>query len=449
LIIETAPPSPAPATVGAPSTPRLGYLTSRYPAVSHTFILREVLGLRARGFEIHTASINAPDRVPERMTIEEAAEAKQTYCLKAHGWRGAWLALAWALATRPNALLRTLARALQFGRGLKRVYALAYAVEATMVVRWMQRRQLTRLHVHFGNEGAAVGALVKALSGASLSITIHGPDEFDDVPGQRLRQKIETADQVICISQYARSQLMRLSDPAQWPKLWLCHLGIDCEQFVPQRCSPSSAQVTTTLPHGGFHSRRCTQARAIQLLSVGRLAPAKGHSLLLQACAILLDRGVALQLQLVGDGPERSRLQQLARDLGLSEIVRFSGALTSPEVRAALQQAHVFVLPSLAEGIPVVLMEAMASGVACVSCPVNGIPELITHEHTGLLAPPGDAESLATQLQRLATDPALRARLANAGRHRVETAFNAACNLDRLAGLLRADPSPYCCGVPA
>ena len=401
-------------------TGAVAYLVSRYPAVSHTFILREVQGLRALGLRVEVASVNAPDRAPERMTGDERAEAAATYGLKRHGVAGAAAALAWAAATRPQALLRTLGAALAYGTGLKRIYALAYAVEAAMVARWMAGHGLQHLHVHFGNEAAAVGALTKTLAGVGLSLTIHGPDEFDDVPGQRLRQKVEAADQVVCISQFARSQLMRLTGPAQWAKLQLCRLGVDLARFAPKGAARAGGPV--------------------RLLSVGRLTPAKGQLLLVHACAELQREGLAFELTLVGDGPDRARLEDAVQRHHLAPRVRFTGALNQAEVRAELARADAFVLPSLAEGIPVVLMEAMASGVPCVTCPVNGIPELIEHGHSGLLATPGDAQALAAQLRRVITDAPLRQQLATAGRAKVQQSFQLAHNVARLAALLRSLP---------
>jgi glycosyltransferase involved in cell wall biosynthesis len=288
----------------------------------------------------------------------------------------------------------------------------------------MAQRGLRHLHVHFGNEAAAVGALVKTLARVGLSLTIHGPDEFDDVPGQHLRRKVDAADSVVCISQFARSQLMRLTAPGQWAKLQLCRLGVDPALFTP-------AGAPVAAPAGA----------ALRLLCVGRLAPAKGQWLLLQACAALVGEGRALDLTLVGDGPDRARLEDEVQRLGLQRQVRFAGALNQPEVRAALAQADVFVLPSLAEGIPVVLMEAMASGLPCVSSPVNGIPELIRHELDGLLATPGDAPALTAQLRRLFQDAGLRQRLATAGPARVRQVFHLGDNVARLAGIFRSLPT--------
>ena len=414
-------PSPSSFAESNAETGEIAYLVSRYPAVSHTFILGEVLGLRDLGLRVEVASINAPDRPVDQMTAQERAEAQACYGIKRHGVTGALSALLWMAITRPVALAQTFARAFGFGRGLRRLYALAYAVEAAMVLRWMQRRRLRHLHVHFGNAAATVGMLVKTLGDLGLSVTIHGPDEFDDVNGQLLREKVSSADRVVCISQFARSQLMRLSPPTEWHKLQLCRLGVDLSKFRPNEFGRA--------------------AGPMRLLCVGRLTPAKGQVLLLQACAELRNRELAFHLTLVGDGPDRARLNDNVRRLGLQEWVTFTGSLNQYEVRAKLARADIFVLPSLAEGIPVVLMEAMACGLPCVSCPVNGIPELIQHEHSGLLATPGDVATLTEQLQRLIEDDALRLRLAAQGRNRVERHFQQRNNVAALAVILMGLPT--------
>lgn len=399
------------------STP-LAYLVSRYPAVSHTFILREIAHLRGLGHVIHTASINPPDRALERMDAIERSEAQATYFVKADGPVGAAAALAYWGAKAPAQLLKMFRLGRQLARGAK---GLAYALEAAMVAKWMADKQLAHLHVHFGNAGATVGVLVKALTQCHLSYTIHGPDEFDDVPGQQLAHKMAAADAVVCISQFARSQLMRISAPADWRKFQVCRLGVDPSQFMRSTGSDANAPVN--------------------LLCVGRLTPAKCQVLLVHACARLRDAGVTFTLTLVGDGPDRSRVEAAVAEHGLHNQIQLTGALTQEGVRQAFARADIFVLPSLAEGIPVVLMEAMCSFVPCVSTPVNGIPELIEDDRTGLLATPGDLDSLVAQLQRLCNSPEDRARLAQAATVKVRQHFDLACNVRQLSQIF--------CGFPA
>ena len=401
------------------AAPKLAYLVSAYPAISHTFILREVRRLRALGHEIVTASINRPDRPVGSMEDDERQEARDTYVVKADGARGALGALAYWLWRSPGRLLSTFAFGFGLRTGRRWWIGLAYALEAAMVARWMRREQVAHLHVHFGSVGATVGVLVKRLAGCHLSYTIHGPDEFDDVPGQQLALKMREADAVVCISQFARGQLMRISDPAHWSKLRLCRLGVAPSQF------------RFALREGGAIPR---------LLCVGRLTPAKCQVLLVQACARLRDAGVAFHLTLVGAGPDRGRVERALAELGMQDLITLTGALNQNQVREQFAQADIFVLPSLAEGIPVVLMEAMASGVPCVTTPVNGIPELIEHERTGLLARPGDVESLTAQLRRLIEDPALRRPLALAARDKVLADFDLKRNVAALGRIFEQFP---------
>lgn len=394
-----------------PSLP-MAYLVSRYPAISHTFILREIQGLRALGHKIFTASINAPDRAKSAMEGYERHEAEATFFVKAQGLSGALAALLYWLHKSPLALLSTLRLGLSLGKGGSWFYGLAYTVEAAIVARWMHGLGLVQLHVHFGNAGASVGVLVKHLSHCHLSYTIHGPDEFDDVPGQNLPLKMAHADRVLCISQFAKGQLMRISRPAHWPKFQVCRLGVDPTQFSYTPRKPASN---------------------IRLLCVGRLASAKAQLVLVQACAGLRDEGLAFCLHLVGDGPDRGAIEKRIAELELADYVHLTGALNQTAVRAHLSGADIFVLPSLAEGIPVVLMEAMSSGVPCISTPVNGIPELIQHERTGLLATPGDVVSLRDQLRRLIEQPELRRRLAEAARLKVLADFDLRRNVAQLS----------------
>ena len=326
-----------------PTAPALAYLVSRYPAISHTFILREIQHLRALGHTILTASVNEPDRPVEAMEAYERQEAQATFYVKAKGVWGALSALLYWLVKSPSGLFQTLRSGLQLGKNGSWFFGLAYVAEAALVARWMQQHGLKHLHVHFGSVGATVGVLVKALTSCHLSYTIHGPDEFDDVSGQHLGLKMRQADQVVCISQFAKGQLMRISHPDDWAKLQVCRLGVDPSQFN-YRPAPTT-----------------TDSSRVRLLSVGRLSSAKAQMLLVQACAQLRDEGLDFSLTLVGDGPDRGRIAQAVRVLALTEHIVLTGSLNQQAVRAHLAQADIFVLPSLAEGIPVVLMEAMSS----------------------------------------------------------------------------------------
>ncbi len=401
---------------------RIAYLVSRYPAVSHTFILREVRRLRALGFDIHPISVNSPDRALADMSADEFDETRRTLYLKAAGAESAAAALCWAATQRPAAFVRGLAAAWGQRRAFGLPKALAYFVEAAMVAREMARQGTDHLHVHFASAAASVALVVRQAFGIRLSMTVHGPDEFDDVRGQALPAKIAAADAIVCISEFARAQLMRLSDPCQWDKISVVRLGVD-----PQRHMPAT------------HTVRDTQAPAV--LCVGRLTPAKGQRLLLRAFAAMPADLARATLTVVGGGPDEAALRTLAHELGIAGRVTFTGPQTESEVLAHMQRADLFCLPSFAEGIPVVLMEALACGLPCVTTTACGIPELVVSGDHGVLVRPGDVDATAEALACLLRDPALRERMGRRGRTRVQSLYDLDRNVVALAAALRRVPA--------
>lgn len=398
---------------------RLAYLVSRYPAVSHTFILREVAELRKLGFIIRTASINPPDRPDSGLTEAERAEAEATWFVKPQGVRGALSALLNTALTQPAGLWRGLKLALRLGGAEPKRLAkhLAYLVEAAMIGQWLKREKLSHLHVHFATPAATVGLFAKTVFGVGFSFTVHGPDEFYDAPGYALAEKILGADFVACISHYARSQMMKLSPVSEWPKFEVCRLGVDPERFSP---------VDRVAEPGRFN-----------VVCVGRLVSAKGQHILLEALAELKARGRHPRLTFVGDGPDRASLESHTQRLGLSDSVQFAGAVNQDAILEFYGQADAFVLPSFAEGLPVVLMEAMAMGIPCVATQIAGVPELIRDGEHGLLVAASDVSGLAGAIERLMDAPDLCRRLAEAGRERVLADYVLRVNAGRLGALFR------------
>lgn len=398
---------------------RMAYLVSEYPRISHTFILREVAALRELGFEIHVASINPPDRPPNQLTAEEREESARTLYVKKSPFLGIILAHLRAMVTSPSRCVKALGFSLRLG-GLEPktlLMSLFYFVEAVILVDWMRRNSLTHLHVHFATPAATVGMITSKLSGATLSITVHGPDEFYDVSRHQLSEKIEVCQFLCTIGKFARSQLMKLSPVAQWNKFEVTPLGVSPEDF---RARPPRSR------NGSF-----------EILCVGRLVPAKGQHILIQAVNRLVKQGENVTLRLVGDGPDRDSLRAMVQDLGLTERVLLEGPVNQDKIQKFYQQADAFVLPSFAEGIPVVLMEAMAIEVPCVTTRITGIPELIRDGIDGLLVTPSDDEELAGVIARMIREPELCRQLGEAGRRRVLSCYDLRTNVAHLANVFR------------
>jgi colanic acid/amylovoran biosynthesis glycosyltransferase len=395
----------------------LAYLTSQYPMLSMTFVLREVRQLRRMGFRIDTASINAPDRPLAKLTAEEAEEAGLTYYLKTHGVKGAISAHLKTFFTRFSGYSRGLRLGLSLGKlDTKRLlFNLMYFTEALMVGVWMQRVRQRHLHVHLGSQAATVGLYVRHIFGFGFSITVHGPDEFYDAQGQYLEQKVAAADFICCISSYARSQLMKFSPYTEWSKLVVSRLGVDPALWVPRPAKPASD--------------------FFEILCVGRLTQAKGQHVLIDAVDQLASQGRRVRLRLVGDGPDAPSLRERARRLWNPNIVVFEGAVNQDNIRALYEAADIFCLPSLAEGIPVVLMEAMAMEIPCVTTHITGIPELIRSGTEGLLVAPSDLEGLVKALETLMDDEVLRERVAISGRARILRDYDLGRNVEQLAAI--------------
>lgn len=383
---------------------RIGYLTSQYPAPSHTFIRREVAALRTMGTDIVTYSIQRPpaglvaplDQAAAAETFTVLARPKADYA-KAH--------LA-ALATRPGRYLRTLALAWRHRvPGAKAMlWALFHFAEAILLARRLEADGIGHLHNHFANSAATVGLLASRFARIGWSLTLHGISEFDYPAGLLLRDKIAATDFVACVSRFGMAQAMRLIPTDEWGKLHIVRCGIDLAD-LPARVDRGEGD------------------RTVEVIAVGRLSPEKGQAGLLEAIRTVRDRGIAVTLTLVGDGPEGVALHAEVARLGIVDAVRFLGRLDERATLAAITAADMLVLPSFMEGLPVVLMEAMALAVPVIATRVAGIPELVRDDIGGLLFDPADWSALADAITRLAADPALRARLAIGGRQRVEQEF--------------------------
>lgn len=356
----------------------VAYLVNQYPHVSHTFIRREIMALEHRGLEVRRFSIRPAPK--DLVDPADAAEIRKTHVLLSDGLgrlAGSCLAI---LLTHPVLWFRTLATAIRLGqrsdRGLFRHFA--YFLEACRLRRLVADVQ--HLHAHFGTNSATVAMLCWLLGGPRYSFTVHGPEEFDKPEALSLGEKIQRCAFVVAISSYGRSQLSRWSRFADWPKIQVVHCGLDAD-FLNAESTP----VPDTR----------------QLVCVGRLSEQKGQMLLLEAIERLTSSGVNVQLVLAGDGPLRSVIEREIRLRGLDNVVRITGWVTGDQVRQLIHKSRGLVLPSFAEGLPVVLMEALALGRPVVSTYIAGIPELVRPEVNGWLVPAGNVNELVSAIREL------------------------------------------------
>lgn len=397
------------------STPRIAYLVGEYPTVSHTFILREVAALRAEGLDILTCSVRTTGPEQHRGPAEKA-EAASTFNLLASTRRpGRLIGAQIAGLKTPGRYLGTLARAFGLrGPGLvSAAYQIIYFLEATVLARHLRSEGITHLHGHFAQASSTVAMLAARLADIPFSFTLHGPADFTDPKLWRLDAKIAAAEFVACISHYCRSQGMLVSPVDDWPKLKIIHCGVEPARYAG------------------------TTARGKEILFVGRLAAAKGVPVLIEAMAQIRAAHPEAHLTLIGDGPERGLLEERVRQLGLAEAVTFAGYRSQEEVAEALERAALFALPSFAEGVPVVLMEAMAARRPVVATRITGIPELVEDGVSGRIVAPGEAGPLARAISEILADPDMAARMGAAGRAKVEAEFDIRREAGKLARLFR------------
>lgn len=408
---------------GTPAGP-VAYLTGEYPRATDTFIQREVAALRAQGITVETCSIRRTDP-SHHVGPEQRAEAASTFhVLEAaknpFALIGAHARLAMAAPKRYLGALKLAWRTRAPGAKAA-LYQMIYFAEAAMLARHMQRHGITHLHNHIATASCTVAMIAAKLAGIPYSFTLHGPDIFFEPHRWRLDAKIAEARFVACISHFCRAQAMNFSAPEHWDKLHIVHCGVEPERYTPK-----------------------PRTRAAHLTFVGRLAGVKGVPVLLSALSSLRDRHPAMRATFIGDGPERSTLEAKARDMDLTDITEFVGYKSQSEVATALATTDVFVLPSFAEGVPVVLMEAMAASVPVVTTHVAGIPELVQDGVHGILTHPGDPASLAGAIDALLCDPDRAYVMGQAGRETVQNDFNITHEGAWLSALFAAyqDPEP-------
>lgn len=394
---------------------RVAYLINQYPKVSHTFIRREILALERRGVEVMRIALRGWDG--ELADPQDELERKRTRYVLREGALPLLLAVLRSLITRPVRLMRALALAWRMSRGAERPLPvhLAYLAEACRIEPWLRAAGVQHLHAHFGTNSAEVAMLVHALGGPRWSFTVHGPEEFDKAQLIGLAEKVRRAAFVAAISSYGRSQLYRQVAHEQWPKVKVVPCGLETALHAASASPPPAAR---------------------RLVCIGRLCEQKGQLLLVEAARILAERGAGFELVLAGDGEMRGKVEAQIARCGLGARVRITGWISSEKVREEILAARALVLPSFAEGLPVVIMEAMALRRPVISTYVAGIPELVTPGEHGWLVPAGDADALAEAMQACLDAPVdVLARMGEAAHTRVRARHDVDKAAEGLVGL--------------
>lgn len=400
----------------------VAYLVNQYPQTSQSFIRREIAGLEAAGVVVERFSLRRWDgRLAD---VADDAERNRTRVVLEVGVIGLVGAFIREMLTRPVRFLRALRLTIEVGnrsdRGLPRHFA--YLAEACVLRNWLADCGAEHLHAHFGTNSTTVAMLCRELGGPSYSFTAHGPEEFDALEGLSLRQKIERAKFVVAVSSFGRAQLCRCCEPRSWGKIRVVRCGVD-GAFL------NSSEAI---------SPPANESR--QFVCVGRLESQKGHIQLLEAVAGLVAEGKAIQVTLVGDGSMRTVIEQRIGELRLQDNVRLAGWLSGVKVRDEILASRALVLASFAEGLPVVLMEAMALGRPVIATWVGGIPELVEPGKNGWLVPAGEGAGLMAALREvLEMDCEKLGAMGAEGRRRVMQNHDSAVEARKLAELFWAE----------
>jgi len=396
-------------------TPKIAYILKMFPRFSETFILSEILELERQGFDLRIFSLKKPDdgrfhadlaRVRAPVTyVPEHLRVDAGVFLARHREVAGWDRRRYA-----RLLWRTISR--------RRPTALRRLSQAAFIAPILRREGIAHVHAHFATSATSVALHLHRLAGVSYSFTAHAKDIYhESVDLGSVARKLRSARFAVTVSDYNRAFLEGIGGPARLARIYN---GLDLDQFKPNGVRPD---------------------RPPLVLAVGRLVEKKGFDDLVRACAVLRDEGVDFRCRIVGKGEQEHPLKGLVRDFGLDPWVEMPGPLPREALVKLYPRASVFAAPCVVgadgnrDGLPTVLIEAMALGVPVVATPVTGIPELVAHDRTGLLVGERDPVALAAAIRRVLGDPALAGRLAGAARAGVERAFDLRANVAELRAL--------------
>ncbi|MCC5822456.1 MAG: glycosyltransferase family 4 protein [Phycisphaerales bacterium] len=399
------------------------YFTNLYPAVSHTFVRRELEALELMGYAVQRLSLRT---APGLTHPRDVFEAGQTTAMLRLAWPRMAIHMLSCFVRRPSACVRCWVFGLRLrartGTGLLKM--LAYLLEAMVLCELCRAHGSRLLRVHFGGNGAVIARLARRMGGPAYAVAYHGPEEFEEPGRWDIAGTVAESAFVTAISEHACEAVRRASPRAIWDKIHIVPCGVG-EPFL--RPEP--------LPGPG---RR-------MLCVVARLTARKGLGLLIEAMADEVVSGADLGLEVIGDGELMEELISAVEKRGLGERVSFRGALGEERVRETMIASHGLVLPSLREGLPVVLMEAMGLGRPVIASRVDGVPELVEDGLHGWLVPPGDREALAGALRVFAhCDAGTLGAMGMEASRQVRERHDIACAARRLDGVIRASIGPAC-----
>ena len=399
--------------------PIVGYIVTTWPRLSQTFVLNEVLALERSGVPLRIFSVKTPGGEPIHGDVAQV-RARVSYLSFRRNWKSVLSANYRLVRNRSTFYFRNFFRAVVFFRW----GVVKHFLEAAYLAELLRGERVGRLHAHFATAPALVAMFTHWLTDIPYSFTAHARDIYVDQKPRILRAEMKFADAVVTVSEYNRRYLSTEIYPAANGKVRCIYNGLDLRNF-------------------SFHPLLSSQPGTPMILSIGRLIEKKGFVELLLACEILRRRGQDFKVEIIGTGPWEDLLQTQTKRLHLQERVRFLGAQPQEVVRESFRRATVFALPCIIsgkgdrDGIPTVLMEAMASGTPVVSTSVSGIPELIESGKDGLLVPPNNPSRLADALNELLNAPALREKLTRAARAKIEERFSIDRSAKRLQTLFQ------------
>ena len=382
---------------------KIVYLLHRFPMLTDTFIRREIRSLQKTGTEVEVISVWTPNGKETTSDLLRDWSHDVSFLLpqSVPSMLCALLKVVFSSPKRFVAALRlSFATSRPGFRGM--IYQIFYVGEAILAAEVIKKRNVDHIHNHFGDHSGIVTMLASKLTNIKYSISFHGPHVFFDAANAAIKEKVKHASFIRCISYFCCSQLIALCGGSDMPSLEIVHCGL----------------------HLSKYHFRTPREEVRNLFCAARLAPEKGIEFLIQALGLLINKGYIVNLRVAGDGPSKTSLEELARALGIADRVYFLGNLSEQEVVHELSMSDLFILPSLAEGIPVAIMEAMAVGLPVIATNIAGTSELVEGGKTGLLVRPADPQAIAEAVITMMQGGEFRRRAAELGRAKVEDEFD-------------------------